>query len=54
MAFIRFVIQDEDMFGDPNFVAQATYPLRAIREGKSPDMDFTLQLIASVCANLMA
>lgn len=33
MAFLRFVIHDEDMFGDPNFVAQATYPLRAIREG---------------------
>ncbi|XP_071822234.1 1-phosphatidylinositol 4,5-bisphosphate phosphodiesterase gamma-1-like isoform X3 [Apostichopus japonicus] len=33
MAFIRFVIQDEDMFGDPNFVAQATYPLCAVREG---------------------
>ncbi|XP_071959043.1 1-phosphatidylinositol 4,5-bisphosphate phosphodiesterase gamma-1-like isoform X2 [Antedon mediterranea] len=32
-AFIRFVVQDEDMFGDPNFIGQATYPLRAIRSG---------------------
>lgn len=27
-AFIRFVVQDEDMFGDSNFIGQATYPVR--------------------------
>lgn len=26
-AFIRFVVQDEDMFGDSNFIGQATYPV---------------------------
>ena len=34
LAFLRVVIQDEDMFGDPNFLGQATYPLKAIKEGK--------------------
>lgn len=32
-AFIRFVIQDEDMFGDSNFIGQATYPVRCLRSG---------------------
>lgn len=27
-ALIRFVVQDEDMFGDSNFIGQATYPVR--------------------------
>lgn len=27
IALIRFVIQDEDMFGDTNFIGQATYPV---------------------------
>nr|CAD7442459.1 unnamed protein product [Timema bartmani] len=26
-ALLRFVVQDEDMFGDSNFIGQATYPL---------------------------
>ena len=26
-ALLRFVIQDEDMFGDSNFIGQATYPV---------------------------
>jgi phosphatidylinositol phospholipase C gamma-1 len=30
---IRFVVQDEDMFGDPNFIGQASYPLKCLREG---------------------
>ncbi|XP_071784732.1 1-phosphatidylinositol 4,5-bisphosphate phosphodiesterase gamma-1-like isoform X2 [Asterias amurensis] len=33
LAFIRFVVQDEDMFGDPNFLGQRTMPLKAIRTG---------------------
>ncbi|KOC61102.1 1-phosphatidylinositol 4,5-bisphosphate phosphodiesterase gamma-1 [Habropoda laboriosa] len=32
-AFIRFVVQDEDMFGDSNFIGQATYPVRCLRSG---------------------
>lgn len=30
-AFIRFVVQDEDMFGDSNFIGQATYPVCIIQ-----------------------
>nr|XP_034180308.1 1-phosphatidylinositol 4,5-bisphosphate phosphodiesterase gamma-1 isoform X2 [Osmia lignaria] len=32
-AFIRFVVQDEDMFGDSNFIGQATFPVRCLRSG---------------------
>lgn len=34
VALIRFVVQDEDMFGDPNFLGQATYPVKCIKSGK--------------------
>lgn len=33
LALLRFVVQDEDMFGDPNFLGQATYPVRCTRLG---------------------
>jgi phosphatidylinositol phospholipase C gamma-1 len=33
VALIRFVVQDEDMFGDPNFLGQATFPVTAIKTG---------------------
>ncbi|XP_064466965.1 1-phosphatidylinositol 4,5-bisphosphate phosphodiesterase gamma-1-like isoform X2 [Ornithodoros turicata] len=33
LALLRFVVQDEDMFGDPNFLGQATYPLTCLRTG---------------------
>ncbi|CAH1778916.1 unnamed protein product [Owenia fusiformis] len=33
LALIRFSVQDEDMFGDPNFLGQATYPLTSLRTG---------------------
>lgn len=26
-ALLRFLVQDEDVFGDPNFIGQATYPV---------------------------
>ena len=33
MAYIRFAVYDEDMFGDPNFVAQAVFPFESLRLG---------------------
>ena len=30
---LRFVVQDEDMFGDPNFLGQATFPVKCIKTG---------------------
>lgn len=33
MALIRFAVMDEDMFGDPNFLGQASFPVKAIRQG---------------------
>ncbi|XP_028391934.1 1-phosphatidylinositol 4,5-bisphosphate phosphodiesterase gamma-1-like [Dendronephthya gigantea] len=33
MAYIRFAVYDEDMFGDPNFVAQAVFPFKSLKLG---------------------
>ncbi|XP_023227625.1 1-phosphatidylinositol 4,5-bisphosphate phosphodiesterase gamma-1-like [Centruroides sculpturatus] len=33
VSLLRFVVQDEDMFGDPNFLGQATYPVTCLRTG---------------------
>lgn len=29
-AMLRFLVQDEDAFGEPNFIGQATYPVSMI------------------------
>lgn len=33
VAMIRMVVYDEDMFGDPNFLGQATYPVTGLKTG---------------------
>ncbi|RWS31552.1 phospholipase C gamma-like protein, partial [Leptotrombidium deliense] len=33
LALLRFVVYNEDMFGDPNFIGQKTYPISCIRQG---------------------
>lgn len=33
LAMIRFVLQDEDMFGDPNFLGQSSFVVKGIRSG---------------------
>uniref|UniRef100_H2ZTT6 Phosphoinositide phospholipase C n=1 Tax=Latimeria chalumnae TaxID=7897 RepID=H2ZTT6_LATCH len=33
IGFLRFVVYEEDMFSDPNFLAEATFPLRGIKSG---------------------
>lgn len=33
LAFLRFEVQDEDIFAETHFIAQATYPLHCIRSG---------------------
>lgn len=35
-AFLRFVVYEEDMFSDQNFLAQATFPVKGLKTGKSP------------------
>ncbi|XP_059836799.1 1-phosphatidylinositol 4,5-bisphosphate phosphodiesterase gamma-1 isoform X1 [Hypanus sabinus] len=32
-SFLRFVVYEEDVFSDQNFLAEATYPVKAIRTG---------------------
>ncbi|KAJ8922161.1 hypothetical protein NQ315_004096 [Exocentrus adspersus] len=32
-ALLRFLVQDEDVFGEPNFIGQATYPITCLRTG---------------------
>lgn len=33
LSFLRFVVFEEDMFSDPNFLAQATFPVKGVRSG---------------------
>lgn len=33
LSFLRFVVFEEDMFSDPNFLAQATFPVKGVRTG---------------------
>ncbi|XP_065179717.1 1-phosphatidylinositol 4,5-bisphosphate phosphodiesterase gamma-1-like [Sycon ciliatum] len=33
LALMRFCVQDEDVFGEPNFLGQATFPMRSMRTG---------------------
>ncbi|KAH0619519.1 hypothetical protein JD844_000203 [Phrynosoma platyrhinos] len=33
LAFLRFVVYEEDMFSDPNFLAHATFPIKGLRSG---------------------
>jgi len=33
IALIRFMSQDEDVFGDPNFLGQAVYPITSLKPG---------------------
>ena len=33
LALLRFVAQDEDVFGDPNFIGQAVFPVPCIKTG---------------------
>ncbi len=33
LALLRFVAQDEDVFGDPNFIGQAVFPVPCLKTG---------------------
>jgi len=33
LALLRFAAQDEDVFGDPNFIGQAVFPVSCIKTG---------------------
>ncbi|XP_037538614.1 1-phosphatidylinositol 4,5-bisphosphate phosphodiesterase gamma-2 [Nematolebias whitei] len=33
LTYLRFVVNEEDMFSDPNFLAQATFPVKGLRSG---------------------
>lgn len=35
LTFLRFVVNEEDMFSDPNFLAQATFPVKGLRSGRN-------------------
>lgn len=39
---IRFCVQDEDTFGDPYFLGQATIPVRCLKPGRSLNAVFNL------------
>ncbi|KAM9302230.1 1-phosphatidylinositol 4,5-bisphosphate phosphodiesterase gamma-2 [Gastrophryne carolinensis] len=33
LAFLRFAVYEEDMFSDPNFLAQSTFPIKGLKTG---------------------
>lgn len=35
LALLRFCVQDEDVFGDPNFIGQSVVPVSCIKSGYS-------------------
>lgn len=37
LTFLRFVVNEEDMFSDPNFLAQGTFPVKGLRSGRGGD-----------------
>ncbi len=46
LTFLRFVVNEEDMFSDPNFLAQATFPVKGIRSGENT---YIVQMKQAVC-----
>lgn len=56
LAFLRFVVYEEDMFSDPNFLAHATYPIKGIKSGKryfNEDVLFGLAFFFGLCCWLL-
>lgn len=45
LTFLRFVVFEEDMFSDPNFLAQATFPVKGVRSGMSIYRIYTTKLM---------
>lgn len=43
-SFLRFTVYEEDMFSDPNFLAQATCPIRLLRTGDDSVSSAVLRL----------
>ncbi len=43
LTFLRFVVNEEDMFSDPNFLAQATFPVKGIRSGGNVLMHYSTE-----------
>ena len=33
LSYLRFVVYDEDMFGEPNFIAHAIFPVGSLKAG---------------------
>lgn len=51
LAFLRFVVYEEDIFSDPNFLAHATYPIKGIKSGKTSSLRCSIRAsIILVCA----
>lgn len=48
-SFLRFVVYEEDMFSDPNFLAQATYPVRLLRTGEQTKSSRSWRFLQIIC-----
>uniref|UniRef100_A0A8C0UHV3 Phosphoinositide phospholipase C n=1 Tax=Cyanistes caeruleus TaxID=156563 RepID=A0A8C0UHV3_CYACU len=52
LAFLRFVVYEEDMFSDPNFLAHATFPIKGIKSGEINGYNEVLLSIVVLCLPL--
>uniref|UniRef100_A0A8D3CGX3 1-phosphatidylinositol 4,5-bisphosphate phosphodiesterase gamma n=1 Tax=Scophthalmus maximus TaxID=52904 RepID=A0A8D3CGX3_SCOMX len=50
-SFLRFTVYEEDMFSDPNFLAQATFPVRLLRTVRGRSGSFLF--VSMLCHMLM-
>lgn len=52
LAFLRFVVYEEDMFSDPNFLAHATFPIKGIKSGEISGYNEVLLSLIVLCLPL--
>ena len=45
LAYLRFVVNDEDMFGEPNFIGHAIFPMNSLKTGMYSNGNFLKKLL---------
>lgn len=45
LAYLRFVVNDEDMFGEPNFIGHAIFPMNSLKTGRYSNGKFLKKLL---------
>ena len=52
VAVMRIVVQDEDVFGDPNFLGQASIPVKCLRTGMPFFFTVLMVVLRTVCESV--